>query len=105
MNPTVDDSNVNADMPQSTRDVENVEMLTGTDDALPAQAHSKRLHKVPGGVTQDPQAKGSTRFEAHKAGDSNVDRGATEGSTVEQNVPGLEDLTPQQAADKVGHKD
>jgi hypothetical protein len=62
------------------------------------------MHNVPGGVTQDPQAKGSTRFEAHKASDSNVERGATEGSNVEQDVPGLEELTPEQAADKVGGK-
>ena len=90
---------------QSTRDVENIEVLTGTGDALPAQAHSKRLHNVPGGVTQDPQAKGSTRFEAHKAVDSNINRGATEGSAVNQDIPGLENLTPEQAADKVGHKE
>jgi hypothetical protein len=79
--------------------------VTGTGDALPAQVASKRLHDVPGGVTQDPQAKGSTRFEAHKASDSDVNRGATEGSLVDQDAPGLEDLTPEQAADKVSRKE
>lgn len=63
------------------------------------------MHDVPGGVTQDPQAKGSTRFEAHKASGPDVDRGATEGSAVDQDVPGLEDLTPEQAAEKVGRKE
>lgn len=60
---------------------------------------------MPGGVTQDPQAKGSTRFEAHKASDSDINRGATEGSAVDQDVVGLEELTPEQAADKVGRKE
>jgi hypothetical protein len=79
--------------------------MTGTGDALPAQIASKRMHNVPGGVTQDPQAKGSTRFEAHKATDSNVNRGATEGSMVDQDAPGLEDLTQEQAAERVGRKE
>ncbi|ETN40447.1 uncharacterized protein HMPREF1541_04724 [Cyphellophora europaea CBS 101466] len=93
------------DIPRSTRDVDHQEILTGTGDALPAQTMGKRLHNVPGGVTQDPQAKGSTRFEAHKAGDSDITRGATEGSLVDQDAVGLENLTPEQAADKVGHKE
>lgn len=63
------------------------------------------MHNVPGGVTQDPQAKGSTRFEAHKASAPDEERGATDGSGVEQNVPGLEDLTPEQAAEQVGRKE
>ena len=91
---------------QSTRDVATQDdIVTGTGDTLPAQIDSKRMHNVPGGVTQDPQAKGSTRFEAHKASDPDVERGATEGSAVEQNVPGLEDLTPEEAAEKVGRKE
>lgn len=72
---------------------------------MPAQTDSKRLHNVPGGVTHDPQAKGSTRFDAHKATESGLSRGATEGSGVDQNVVGLENLTPEQAADRVEHKE
>jgi hypothetical protein len=94
-----------ADIQQSTKDVDHATVVTGTGDALPAQVDSKRLHQVPGGVTHDDQAKGSTRYDKHKAQTSLEDRGLSEGSAVERNVPGLEDLTPEEAAEKVGSKE
>ena len=78
--------------------------MTGTGVALPSQIGSKRLHDVPGGVVHDPQAKGSTRFEKHKAqsgGDQEF--GATEGPQVTR-APGDEQLGDEEAMDKLERK-
>jgi hypothetical protein len=71
---------------------------------LPSQVDSKRLHPVPGGVVNDPNAKGSLRYEKHirqKGGD--VEHGASEGPSVDK-VPGDEELGDQEAMDKVDGK-
>ena len=78
--------------------------MTGIGDAMPGQTDSKRLHNVPGGVTQDPQAKGSTRYTEHKATTSDFVKGASDGPGVDQNTPGMEELSTQQARDKVEQK-
>ena len=88
-------------MPQDTAPAE---VMTGTGDALPSQVDSKRLHAVPGGVTHDPQAKGSTRFTDHKKQQSEFDTGASEGAQVEP-APGDEDLSPEAAMDKMERKE
>ena len=78
--------------------------MTGTGDAMPSQTDSKRLHNVPGGVTHDPQAKGSTRFEKHKVqSGGDVEFGAGEGPQVDR-APGDEQLSDNQAMDKVERK-
>jgi hypothetical protein len=78
--------------------------MTGIGDALPSQIGSKRLHDVPGGVVHDPQAKGSTRFEKHKAQNkSDQELGATEGPQVDK-APGDETLADEEAMDKVDRK-
>ena len=45
------------------------------------------------------------RYDNHKVNESDADRGLSEGGAVEQDVPGLEDLTAEQAAEKVGRKE
>ena len=73
-------------------------------DALPSQIDSKRLHNVPGGVVNDPKAKGSTRYEKHirqKGGD--VEFGASEGPYVDK-PPSDENLSDGAATDKVERK-
>lgn len=89
---------------QGPGDTATTEAITGTGDALPSQIGSKRLHDVPGGVTHDPQAKGSTRFEKHKkqaGGDQ--DYGAGEGPQVDR-APGDEGLGNEEAMDKLERK-
>jgi len=93
-----------SDIPRGPRDNEPVEALTGTGDAIPSQAFSKRLHDVPGGVVHDPQAKGSTRFEKHKVqsgGDQDVAAG--DGPLVDR-APGDEELGDEEAMDKLERK-
>jgi len=93
-----------SDIPRGPRDNEPVEAITGTGDALPSQIGSKRLHDVPGGVVHDPQAKGSTRFEKHKAqngGDQEFAAG--EGPHVTR-APGYEQLGDEEAMDKLERK-
>jgi len=93
-----------SDIPRSTQDTATVEAMTGTGDALPSAIGSKRLHDVPGGVVHDPQAKGSTRFEKHKAQkDGDQALGAGEGPQVER-APGDEELSDGEAMDKVERK-
>lgn len=65
---------------------------------------SKRLHDVPGGVTHDPNAKGSDRYTKHIATQSDIQTGASEGAQVER-APGDEKLTDDQAMDKVERKE
>ena len=78
--------------------------MTGIGDALPSQIGSKRLHDVPSGVVRDPQAKGSTRFEKHKAqNDGDLALGAGEGPQVDR-APGDEGLADEEAMDKVERK-
>ena len=78
--------------------------MTGTGDSLPSQVDSKRLHNVPGGVVHDPNAKGSTRYEKHIKGPSDVEAGASEGPLVDR-APGEEDLTDEQAMDRLERKE
>jgi len=78
--------------------------LTGTGDALPSQVDSKRLHNVPGGVTHDPKAKGSTRYTAHTVQQSDFVKGAGDGPGVER-APGQEDMTDEQVADSFERKE
>lgn len=59
---------------------------------------------MPGGVVNDPNAKGSSRYEKHirqKGGD--VEHGASDGPMVEK-APGDEDLGDEEAMDKVERK-
>lgn len=89
---------------QTTRDVDTNEVLTGTGDALPSQVDSKRLHNVPGGVTNDPAAKGSIRYTKHKAQESEFETGASEGAQVDA-APGDEELSPEEAMDKTERRE
>lgn len=79
------------------------EVLTGTGDTMPSQTDSKRLHNVPGGVVHDPNAKGSTRYEKHIVGDSDVNHGASEGPGVDK-APGDEEISDEAAMDKLEKK-
>jgi hypothetical protein len=90
---------------QSTQDrATHHEVLTGTGDALPSQTDSKRLHDVPGGVVNDPAAKGSTRYEKHVRQDgADVEYGAGEGPGVDR-APGDEGMAVGEAMDKVERK-
>ena len=88
---------------QTTADTAGDEVLTGEGDTLPAQVDSKRLHNVPGGVVQDPNAKGSTRYAKHIVQPSGME-GASEGPGV-QRAPGDEDISDQQAMDQMERKD
>lgn len=89
---------------QTTKDRATQEILTGLGDTLPSQTDSKRLHPVPGGVVNDPHAKGSTRYEKHiRQKGSDLDHGAGEGPGVEK-VPGMEGLGDEEAMDKVERK-
>ncbi|KAL9617716.1 MAG: hypothetical protein Q9160_007490 [Pyrenula sp. 1 TL-2023] len=75
------------DIPRSTRDNAPNEVLTGTGDSLPSTVDSKRLHNVPGGVPNDPQAKGHPRYEKHvRQGAADEVLGAGEGPYAEQTV-------------------
>lgn len=89
---------------QTNTDTAGQQVLTGTGDALPAQVGSKRLHQVPGGVTHDDNAKGSTRYTEHIKQPTDEDKGASEGPQVER-APGDEQLTDEQAMDKVERKE
>jgi len=88
------------DIPRTTRDTDVKDVLTGTGDSLPSQIDSKRLHAVPGGVTQDPFAKGSTRMTAHKKQPSDFEIGASEGPLTDR-APGQEGLSDEQAMDNI----
>lgn len=55
---------------------------------------------MPGGVEQDPFAKGSTRMAKHKVQDSNFDETA-----MVDRAPGDENLTDEQAMDKLERKE
>lgn len=85
---------------QSAADKGDAEIISGIGDTLPAQVDSKRLHNVPGGVEQDPFAKGSTRMAKHKVQDSNLDETA-----MVDRAPGDENLTDEQAMDKLERKE
>lgn len=100
---TLADAATNAgDIPRTTKDVANAEILTGTGDALPPQVDSKRLHSVPGGVTHDPNAKGSTRYTEHIRQPNTFDT-IGEGSQTER-APGDEELSEDAARDKLEQK-
>lgn len=58
---------------------------------------------MPGGVTQDPFAKGSTRMTDHKKQVSDFEKGASDGPLADK-APGDEDLTDEQAMDKIERK-
>ncbi|EXJ72169.1 uncharacterized protein A1O5_04673 [Cladophialophora psammophila CBS 110553] len=88
------------DIPRSTRDTAVNDVLTGTGDTLPSQVDSKRLHSVPGGVTHDPFAKGSTRMTEHKVQPSDFVQGASEGPRTDR-APGQEGLSDEQVMDKI----
>ncbi|KIW10334.1 hypothetical protein PV08_11296 [Exophiala spinifera] len=92
------------DIPRTTRDTAVNDILTGTGDSLPSQVDSKRLHAVPGGVTEDPFAKGSTRMTAHKKNPSDFDKGASEGPRTDK-APGQEELSDDQVMDQVERKE
>ena len=93
-----------ADTSQNPQDTSGGEVLTGTGDALPSQVDSKRLHAVPGGVTHDPKAKGSTRYTNHTAQQSEFETGASEGPQT-TNAPGDEGLSNEEAMDKIEKKE
>ena len=93
-----------ADTFQNPQDTSGSEVLTGTGDALPSQVDSKRLHAVPGGVTHDPKAKGSTRYTNHTAQQSEFETGASEGPQT-TNAPGDEGLSNEEAMDKIEKKE
>jgi hypothetical protein len=61
------------------------------------------MHDVPGGVTHDPAAKGSTRYTEHRA-QPNGFGGASEGPRTDK-APGQEDMTDEQAMDQVERKE
>jgi len=89
-----------SDIPRSAKDISAQDVLTGTGDTLPATVDSKRLHNVPGGVTHDNVAKGSTRMTAHKAQPNNFGGGASDGPKTDK-APGQEDLSDEQAMDQI----
>jgi len=91
------------DIPRTTKDTSGDTVLTGTGDTLPSTIGSKRLHDVPGGVTHDPFAKGSTRMEKHKVQPSDME-GASEGPRTDK-APGQEELTDEQAMDRMERKE
>ncbi|KAK4931145.1 hypothetical protein LTR66_016060 [Elasticomyces elasticus] len=91
------------DIPRTNADTAGQDIITGTGDALPPQVDSKRLHAVPGGVTHDPTAKGSTRYTNHAVQKSDIETGAADGSGFER-APGDESLTEEQAQEKYGSK-
>jgi hypothetical protein len=78
-------------------------VLTGTGDALPGQVDSKRLHNVPGGVTHDDNAKGSTRYTEHIRQPDALGQGQSDGGAIDK-APGDESLTDEQAKDKYEQK-
>jgi len=86
------------DVPRTTRDTATNDVLTGTGDSLPGQVDSKRLHNVPGGVTKDPFAKGSTRMTEHKKNPTDFEKGATDGPLTDR-APGEEELSDEQVMD------
>lgn len=90
-------------MHQTTQDTAGSEVITGTGDALPSQIDSKRLHNVPGGVTHDPIAKGSTRMTAHKTTESDFVTGASDGPLADR-APGQEQLSDEQVMDQIESK-
>jgi hypothetical protein len=61
------------------------------------------MHNVPGGVTHDDVAKGSTRMTNHKVQRSEFDTGAGDGPQTGR-APGDEDLTDEQAMDQLERK-
>lgn len=88
---------------QTNADTASSEVISGTGDALPSQVDSKRLHNVPGGVTHDDNAKGSDRYTKHIAQQSHLETGASDGPGTER-APGDENLTEEQAMDKLERK-
>ena len=58
---------------------------------------------MPGGVTHDPVAKGSTRMDKHKVQPSDM-AGASSGPGTDR-APGDEDLTDEQAMDQIERKE
>jgi hypothetical protein len=89
---------------QSARDQGNVEQpITGAGDTLPATIDSKRLHNVPGGVTNDPGAKGSTRATEHARQKPDVEVGASDGPGVQTPI-GLEEQSVDAQRDAVDSK-
>jgi hypothetical protein len=62
------------------------------------------MHNVPGGVTHDDIAKGSTRMTNHKVQSSDIDTGAGDGPQTER-APGDEELGDQEAMDKLERKE
>ncbi|KAH0846509.1 hypothetical protein AYO21_10138 [Fonsecaea monophora] len=88
------------DIPRNTRDTIANDILTGTGDSLPSQVDSKRLHSVPGGVTHDPFAKGSTRMTEHKVQPSDFVKGASDGPQADR-APGQEELSDEQVMDNL----
>ena len=88
---------------QTHRDTAGATILTGTGDALPSQVDSKRLHSVPGGVTHDPTAKGSTRYTSHIRQTHEQNAGASEGPGVDE-VPGEEEMSREEGMNAVERK-
>ncbi|KIW47030.1 uncharacterized protein PV06_02643 [Exophiala oligosperma] len=91
------------DIPRTTKDTTVNDILTGTGDSLPSTVDSKRLHSVPGGVTTDPFAKGSTRMTEHKKQTSEFETGASDGPQTDK-APGQEELSDEQAMDNLERK-
>ncbi|KIW71208.1 hypothetical protein PV04_03399 [Phialophora macrospora] len=92
------------DIPRTTRDTSAQDVLTGTGDTLPATVDSKRMHAVPGGVTHDPFAKGSTRMTEHKVQPNSFGGGASDGPQTDR-APGQEDLSDEAAMDRIERKE
>ncbi|KAJ9612248.1 hypothetical protein H2200_003845 [Cladophialophora chaetospira] len=92
------------DIPRTTKDTSSSDVLTGTGDTLPGTVDSKRLHNVPGGVTHDDVAKGSTRMTAHKVQGDTLAAGASDGPQTDR-APGDESLSDEQAMDKLERKE
>ncbi|KAL9109343.1 MAG: hypothetical protein Q9227_005973 [Pyrenula ochraceoflavens] len=103
---TIDQAATNAgDIPRNPRDQATNEVLTGTGDSLPSTVDSKRLHNVPGGVVNDPTAKGSTRYEQHvRQKGPDEEYGAAEGPYVSA-PPGREGDSADKVTEDVERKD
>ena len=91
---------------QTTRDQGlNSEIVSASGHAMPAQTDSKRMHNVPGGVVNDPNAKGHSRYERHiRQAGGDQQYGASDGPGVEE-AAGMEEMGQEQMRDQVETKE
>jgi len=88
-----------SDIPRNPRDqAGNGEVLTATGHTVPSTVETKHLHQS----ANDDVAKGSQRYEKHaRQKESDFDVFASDGPGVEQDVPGLEGRSAEEARGRV----